>query len=420
MSRLIYTLLIALASLPASLMLGLRDRRLQRPGHGWLERFGRLPSDAAPVAIWVHAASLGEVLAAAPLINRLLAEHGDRQIAVSCLTATGSQQIRRAWGERVVHSYLPFDLPSAVAHYLDALKPRQAIIIETELWPNLYRAIAARDIPLVVANARLSERSMRGYRRLSGLIRETLDACTLVAAQSDADAGRFRALGARTVTTTGNIKFDVEVPEAQVAEGELLRSQLGARRPVWIAASTHDGEEAAALAAHTQLLQTQADALLILVPRHPQRFDSCWNLIDGSGLRSVRRGDRGGDAQTQVLLGDSMGEMFVYLSAADIAFVGGSLVDIGGHNILEPAAIGLPVLFGPHMQNFTAARELLLGRGGTEVANVDALGVALSAAFADAASRRSAGLEAQRAVTANRGALQNLLQAIATIPVQQP
>lgn len=420
MSRLAYTLLIALASLPASLALWLRDRSAQRAGHGWLERFGVLPSSAAPVAIWVHAASVGEVLAAAPLINQLLAQHGNRQIAVSCFTATGSQQIVRLWGERVVHSYLPFDLPWAVANFIDALQPRKAIIIETELWPNLYQALARHRIPLIVANARLSERSMRGYRRISGLIGDTLAACTMVAAQSDADAQRFRELGAPSVMTVGNIKFDVEVPAAQLAAGTALRSRFGAGRAVWIAASTHEGEEAAALAAHQALLSTQPDALLILVPRHPQRFDACWQLIEHSGLRGVRRTQTGGDAQTQVLLGDSMGEMFMYLGAADIAFVGGSLVAVGGHNILEPAAIGLPVLFGPHMQNFIAARDLLLGHGAIEVADAPALAAALAAWSGDAAARRSAGQSAQQAATANRGALQRLLQAIGSIASPDP
>jgi len=415
LSRFAYTLLIALASLPASLALWLRDRSTQRAGRGWLERFGFLPSSAAPVAIWVHAASVGEVLAAAPLINRLLAQHGDRQIAVSCFTATGSQQIARLWGDRVVHGYLPFDLPWSVARFIDALRPRQAVIIETELWPNLYRALARRGIPLIVANARLSERSMRGYRRIGGLIGDTLAACTMVAAQSDADAQRFSALGAPAVTTVGNIKFDVEVSTAQLVSGTELRSRLGAGRAVWVAASTHEGEEAAALAAHRQLLNTQPDALLIVVPRHPQRFDACWQLIENSGLRGVRRTQNAGDARTQVLLGDSMGEMFVYLGAADVAFVGGSLVAVGGHNILEPAAIGLPVLFGPHMQNFVAARELLLGHGGIEVADTPGLATALAAWFGDAAVRRRAGESAQQAVAANRGALRRLLHEIKRI-----
>ncbi|HEY1077576.1 MAG TPA: lipid IV(A) 3-deoxy-D-manno-octulosonic acid transferase [Fontimonas sp.] len=420
MSRLLYTLLIALASGPASMLLALRDRRLQRAGHGWLERFGRVPPGTAPVAVWIHAASLGEVLAAAPLIQRLLAQHGERQVAVSCFTATGSQQIRRAWGERVVHAYLPFDLPAAVNRFLSALAPRRAIIIETELWPNLYRAVAARGIPLVIANARLSERSLRGYRRLPGLIGEALGACTLVAAQSDDDAARFRALGARTVTTTGNIKFDVEVPSAQLAQGAALRAQLGTDRPIWIAASTHEGEEAAALTAHSHLLQSQPDALLILVPRHPQRFEACWNLLAASGLRGARRSEDGGNAQTQVYFGDSLGEMFVYLGAADLAFVGGSLAAIGGHNILEPAAVGVPVLFGPHMQNFAAARQLLLGRGGTEVGDAAALAAALSSAFADRHRLRAEGQAAQEAVAANRGALQNLLRALTELPTPLP
>ncbi len=415
MLRPVYTLLIALASVPAGLMLRWRDRGHPNANRRWLERYGRLPSGISAVAVWVHAASVGEVLASAPLIHKLLALHGEGRVAVSCFTTTGSEQITRLWGGKVVHLYLPFDLPFAVDRFLQRLAPRVAIIIETELWPNLYRSLHRRGIPLVIANARLSERSMRGYSHAVGLIHETLAACTLVAAQSETDALRFRTLGAAAVVTTGNIKFDVEVPATQREAGLALRARLGAARPAWIAASTHEGEETAALIAHRQLLQTQPEALLIVVPRHPQRFESTWKLIEASGLRAARRQHDPIDAHTQVLLGDSMGEMFVYLGAADVAFVGGSLVAIGGHNILEPAAIGIPVLFGPHMQNFADARMLLLDSGGgIEIADAAALCTTLTNLFGDTAARRAAGDKALQALTTGRGALLRLLEAIDT------
>lgn len=417
MLRLAYTLLIALASVPASVLLWLHDRGHPQGAWRWRERFGFIAGSAVPVDVWVHAASVGEVLAAAPLVNALLARHGDGRIAVSCFTATGSEQIRRLWGARVRHAYLPFDLPGAVARFLDRLAPRKAIIVETELWPNLYHALARRGVPIVIANARLSERSVRGYARVPSLIHDTLSRCTLVAARTELDAERFRTLGAAAVAQIGNIKLDVSVPDEQLQAGAALRERLGDARPVWVAASTHEGEEAAALAAHRRLLATHSDALLIVVPRHPQRFDNCWKLLQASGLRVARRQLDDADTRTQILLGDSMGEMFVYLAAADIAFVGGSLVDIGGHNILEPAAIGRPVLFGPRMQNFADARALLLDSSGAiEVADGAALGEALQRLFDDRALLATTGSRGRDAVNGARGALRRLLDALDGIP----
>lgn len=420
MIRLLYSLLIALASVPASMLLCWRDRGHAQAGQRWLERYGFNGRSNRSVEIWVHAASVGEVLAAAPLVDQLLRLHGDGHVAVTCFTATGSQQVRRLWADRVQHSYLPFDLPGSVTRFIDRLQPRKAVIIETELWPNLYRALGTRGVPIVIANARLSERSMRGYARLRTLIRDTLRHCTLVAARSELDAQRFRELGAPNVAHVGNIKLDVAVPDAQLQAGAELRTRLGATRPVWVAASTHEGEEAAALAAHRRLLSQFPDALLLLVPRHPQRFDSCWKQLEDSGLRCARRQQNNGDAGTQVLLGDSMGEMFMYLAAADAAFVGGSLVDIGGHNILEPAAIGRPVLFGPRMQNFIDARALLLGNGGIEVADAGGLADALIPLFSDADLMRHTGTLGRQAVQANRGTLPRLLEAIAQVSPTRP
>jgi 3-deoxy-D-manno-octulosonic-acid transferase len=409
--RLIYSALIWLAALPAAWWLTRRARTFDDAAGRWRERFGHGTPPAAPIAVWVHAVSVGEVRAAVPLINALLQQHGDGRVAVTCMTASGSAQVRQLWGTRVHHRYLPFDLPFAVRRFLDRLQPHSVIIIETELWPNLYRALRLRHIPLVIANARLSERSMRGYRRFSGLVRDTLAACHCVAAQSEIDAQRFRQLGAANVQVMGNIKFDVQVPPVQVAAGESLRATLGRQRPVWAAVSTHKGEEEAALAAHQQLLTQHPDAVLILVPRHPQRFTDLWQQLQQSPLRCHRRQQHDYGPETQVLLGDSMGEMFAYLAAADLAFVGGSLVPIGGHNILEPAAIGLPVLFGPHMQNFLAARELLLeARAAIQIDRADLLHRHLQQLIEDRSYRHAMGQRAQATITVNRGALSRLLQ----------
>ncbi|HEX4872725.1 MAG TPA: lipid IV(A) 3-deoxy-D-manno-octulosonic acid transferase [Nevskiaceae bacterium] len=373
------------------------------------ERFGAVAAAPGGVAVWVHAVSVGESLAALPLIRALVDRHGEGQVWVSTTTPTGSERVQAALGPRVRHSYAPYDLPGAVVRFLDRVRPRQVVVMETELWPNLFHQLRRRDIPLWIANARLSPRSYRGYQRLRGALAEALRGVRVLA-QSEADAERFRALGAVTVEALGNLKFDVEVPAAQQAAGAALRARLGAGF-VWVAASTHEGEEALALAAHQRLLAEQPQARLILVPRHPQRFEAVAARIRASGLSSARRSQGEAPDAAVVLLGDSMGEMFVYLAAADLAFVGGSLATAGGHNVLEPAALGRPVLFGPAMDNFLAARDLLLQAGAAEeVADGPALSAALRRLAADPARRAAMGAAGQAAVAANRGALRRLLE----------
>jgi 3-deoxy-D-manno-octulosonic-acid transferase len=407
--RLLYIVLLHLVTPLVLLRLWWKGRLQPEYRQRIAERFGFVP--AAPVAVWVHAVSVGESLAAMPLIEALIRRHGEGQVWVTTTTPTGSARVSAALGARVRHSYVPYDLPGAVARFLDRARPRQVVVMETELWPVLFRAIRRRGVPLFIANARLSPRSFRGYSRLRGAIAGVLGDCTGVAAQSEADAQRFRALGAPRVSVMGNIKFDMSVPEALLRRGRDFRERLGAARPVWIAASTHEGEEQAALEAQRALLQELPEAALILVPRHPQRFDEVARLVERAGLRQARRSAGEPDAATQVWLGDSMGEMPAYFAAADIAFVGGSLAPVGGHNVLEPAALGLPVLFGPHMHNFVAARELLLGhQAAQELAAAEALAPALRALFGDAPRRAAMGAAGRAAVEANRGALDRLLR----------
>lgn len=408
--RALYTLLLYLIT-PLVLLRLLWKSRLQPEYRRRIgERFGLVAPAAQGVAVWVHAVSVGESLAALPLIEALIRRHGEGRVWVTTTTPTGSERVSAALGARVRHSYAPYDLPGAVARFLARAQPRQVVIMETELWPNLFRAIRRRGLPLLVANARLSPRSFRGYSRLRRSIGGVLADCTEVAAQSEADAGRFRSLGAPRVSVMGNIKFDMSVPEPQLRLGHRMREALGTQRPVWIAASTHEGEESAALEAHRQLLQQLPDAALILVPRHPQRFADAARLLNHSGLRWLQRSERMPEALTQVYLGDSMGEMFAYFAAADLAFVGGSLAPVGGHNVLEPAALGLPVLFGPHMHNFIAARDLLLERqSAIAVADAAELARQLGLLFGDAARRARMGEAGRAAVEANRGALKRLL-----------
>ncbi|WP_428311252.1 lipid IV(A) 3-deoxy-D-manno-octulosonic acid transferase [Hydrocarboniphaga sp.] len=404
----LYTVLLYLLTPFVLLRLLWRSRELADYRRRWGERFGFVEGAPGGVAVWVHAVSVGESLAALPLIRELVARHGERQIWVTTTTPTGSARVIAALGDSVRHSYAPYDLPGAVSRFLQRAQPRQVVVMETELWPNLFRQLGARHIPLIVANARLSPRSMRGYSKVRGFAARTL-AHARIAAQSPADAARFKQLGAERVEVMGNIKFDLAVPEAQLAGGAELRQRIGPRA-VWIAASTHEGEEEAALRAHAELRTQRPDALLILVPRHPQRFDAAARSIERASLNYVRRSRNEDPAQAAVLLGDSMGEIFLYYAAADVAFVGGSLVPVGGHNVLEPAAIGLPVIFGPHMHNFLPARDLLIERDAAiQIEGEAALAPTLQRLLADAALRARMGEAGRLAITANRGALQRLL-----------
>lgn len=413
--RLVYSALLYL--LTPLVLLHLLWRGLREPGY-WRrvpERFGFVARRPEGAAVWVHAVSVGESVAALPLIKRLVERNPPGSVLVTATTPSGAERVRAALGDRVAHAYAPYDLPGAVARFLDRARPRRAIVMETELWPNLYRALARRHVPIVIANARLSPRSMARYLRVRALARETLSHCAAIAAQSAADAARFRALGAdpARVHVPGNLKFDLEMPEELVGAGRALRARWGAARPAWIAASTHEGEEDAALRAHRILLARYRDAVLILVPRHPQRFDAVARLAEGSGLRCVRRSAIVADTPLdtmQVLVGDSMGELPLYFGAADIAFVGGSLVEVGGHNVLEPASLGLPVLFGPYMFNFEQARALLLERGAArQIDGVPGLEPALSKLFHEPAQREAMGRAGREVLQANRGALDRLM-----------
>jgi 3-deoxy-D-manno-octulosonic-acid transferase len=419
--RLLYLVLVHVAAPFVLLRLLWKSRQLPEYRGRIGERFGFVPRPEASIAVWVHAVSVGEALAAQPLIEALLKQHGEGRIWVTTTTPTGSARVTAAFGARVHHSYAPYDLPRVVGRFLNRVRPRQFLVMETELWPTLFRACARRGIPITIANARLSPRSFAGYSRVRGFVGGALADCRAIAAQSKEDAERFRALGApaERVGVLGNLKFDLAIPEAQVEAGVALRERFGNARPVWIAASTHEGEEDTALAAHRAVLELLPDTLLILVPRHPQRFDTVWDAITRAGFAAERRtrltaldasGHSLGLDEVQVFLGDSMGEMFVYLAAADAAFIGGSFAPIGGHNVLEPAALGLPVLFGPVMHNFLAARELLLTRGAAvEVEDGAALAAEIGALLVDEARRDAMGTAGEQAIAGNRGALRRLL-----------
>ncbi|TAM10829.1 MAG: 3-deoxy-D-manno-octulosonic acid transferase [Nevskiaceae bacterium] len=410
--RLLYICLLYLAGPFVLWRLWWRGRRQPEYRQRIGERLGCVALSPVPIAVWVHAVSVGESVAAFPLIEVLLARHGEGQVWVTTTTPTGSARIVARFGTRVRHSYAPYDWPGAVARFVARVRPQCVVVMETELWPNLFRHLARRGVPLVIANARLSPRSFRGYSHLRRSMASVLNDCRTIAAQSEADAGRFRQLGARRVQAVGNLKFDLVVRQAQLVGGQVLRAACGSR-PTWVAASTHEGEETLVLEAHRQVRERFPDALLILVPRHPERFDAVAAQVARAEFVTVRRsaGEAVGTERTAaVLLGDTMGEMFTYLAAADVAFVGGSLVPVGGHNVLEPAALGLPVLFGPHMHNFEAARALLLEReAACEVRDAEALAAAVQALFADPGERQHQGEAGRAAVSDNRGTLERLL-----------
>ena len=414
MNRTLYTLILHLA-LPF-IFLRLLWRAWRAPAYGKRigERFALGLPALRPGGIWIHAVSLGESIAAAPLIRELLARHPESPITVTCMTPTGSERIQALFGERIQHCYLPYDLPWACARFLDRLQPRLAVIMETELWPNHIHACHARGIPVALANARLSERSARGYARLKGLTAPMLGELSLIAVQTEAEAERFRCLGAHEgrVEVTGSIKFDLSVDAELPARAAQLRAVWGAAaRPVWIAASTHAGEDEVVLQAHRRLLAEWPQALLILVPRHPERFVQVFELCRRGGFATVRRSaDEAVTADVQVLLGDTLGELLFLYALADLAFVGGSLIANGGHNLLEPAVLGKPLLSGPHLFNFLEIAAQLRDAGDLlEVEDAAQLHAALHMLFAEAdqAQRRAeAGL---RVLRANQGALARLL-----------
>ena len=421
MNRYLYSLLFHFCLPLIGLRLAWRAWRAPAYARRIGERFALLPP-LRPGGIWVHAVSVGESIAAAPLVRELLARYPDLPITLTCMTPTGSERIRALFPEaqfagRVQHCYLPYDLPWAAARFLKQARPKLAVIMETELWPNYIHQCALRGIPVALANGRLSARSARGYGRFAKLTAPMLAELNLLAVQTQVEAERFIALGARpeAVEVTGSIKFDQQVDAEVSARASALRGQWQAKqRPVWIAASTREGEDALVIQAHRRLLASQPDALLILVPRHLERFDTAATQLREAGLTFVRRSS--GEAvgpDVQVLLGDSMGELMFLYALADIAFVGGSLVETGGHNPLEPTALGLPVIMGPHRFNFLEITAQLLERGAlSEVADADALGDQVAMLLSNparAAEMRDAGLAVLKA---NQGALERLLNGL--------
>ena len=412
MARILYTLAVV-ALLPWAFMhLLWRARRQPQYLRHWRERLGFYGKRTAGDVIWIHAVSVGETRAAQPLVQALRQRHPGCQIVMSHMTPTGRQTAKALFGDSVLRVYLPYDTPWAVAAFLDRFRPKLGLVMETELWPNLVAACRRRVLPLLLVNARLSERSARRYAHVATLARQTLSGLAAVAAQAADDAGRLRALGAPEVSVLGNLKFDIEPPAAQLALGDEFRRRIG-DRPVFLCASTREGEEALILDAWPR----EQRALLVIVPRHPQRFEEVATLVAARGLAMQRRSDQAPvAATTRVWLGESMGEMFAYYAAADVAFVGGSLLDHGCQNLIEPCAVGTPVLIGPSTFNFAeAAREALAAGAAIQVSDepvATALVAQAQALLADPA-RRAAMADSGRAFAErDRGATARTLALI--------
>ncbi len=374
----------------------------------WRERFGWFKAIDCPKVIWIHAVSMGETLAAVPLVKALLAQYPDYRIVMTSTTPTGAAQVSKSFGDKVTAIHTPYDLPDAVHRFLARVHPVLGIILETELWPNLLAACRSHPIPLMLANARLSEGSCRGYRRIGPLAAEMVNSFTLVAAQASLDGDRFLALGLdnQRLQVTGNIKFDIQLPADLMARGQAFRTEWGSRL-VWVAASTHEGEESVILEAF-QIIKAQfPNILLVLVPRHPERFAKVKQLCVQAGYSVAQRSLKDMvSADTPILLGDTMGELMLFYAAADATFVGGSLVPVGGHNLIEPAILGKPVFTGPQLHNFVDISKLLFQVGGAEkITDAQTLASATLSVLENPKKGQEMGEKGRTAILSNTGAL---------------
>lgn len=424
LARYLYSLVFYL--LTPIVLLRLCWRALRAPAYAarWAERFGFTPKAIANDVprIWLHCVSVGETLAAAGLVKQLLQRYPDYQLLITTTTPTGSERVQALFASdsRVEHCYAPYDLADCLARFLKRIKPSLLIVMETELWPNTVAACRARAIPVIVANARLSEKSARGYQKFSKLTAPMLKAISCVAAQNTNDAARFAELGlpAAQLSVTGSIKFDLDLPEALCEQAALLKAQwsLGAR-PIFLAASTHLGEDEQILDAFAKIKAAQPDLLLVLVPRHPERFGSVFDLCQARGFKAITRSSaEHPSADCDIVLGDTMGELLLLFGVCDIAFVGGSLVPVGGHNLIEPAAWAKPILTGPALHNFTEVARLLSdAKALSIVADSHELASVTIELLKNPGQQQLMGAAAKRVADENRGALLRLLAIIENI-----
>lgn len=379
------------------------------------ERFGIFKTKLPQDTILLHSVSVGETVAAAPIIRELIARNPHTRILVTTTTPTGSQRLLSMFGDKVAHVFLPYDLPFVMYGFIKKVKPKLCIIMETELWPNLINSCFKQKAPIILANARLSNKSMQGYAKIKPLTKFMLDRIDCIASQAVQDADRFYKLGAskNSIAVMGNIKFDLPAIIEDFEKGQELKTEFN-NRPVLIAASTHEKEEQLVLQAYNRVLRSFPNALLILVPRHPERFIDVEKLIQRNGLSFVKRSSRLPVTNNeQVLLGDTMGELNILYCAADVAFVGGSLVNIGGHNVLEPANARLPIIVGPHMHNFADITDKMQNSNAlVRVGNFSELASAVMRLFSSSSQRSELGESAFSVLQQNKGAKENIMQVI--------
>lgn len=392
----------------------LRSRKLPGYRNRLKERLGYYPFKLDK-CLWVHAVSVGEVLAAIPLIKSLQQQNPHLPLLITNMTPTGAERVKAAFGDTVHQAYLPYDMPAAVKRFLNTMNPKMCVIMETEMWPNLLAACRQRNIPVVLTNGRLSAKSAGGYALTGSIAREMFSNVTHISACSVADADRYATFGAvpPRLTITGNLKFDLVLSDELVQKAATLRQQLGEKRFVWVAASTHDGEEGILLQAHKLLLEQNPAALLILVPRHPERFNTVAEM-SARLFKTVRRSSQEAvTADTTVYLGDTMGELMLMYGAADVALVAGSFIPRGGHNILEPAVLAKPIITGIHVFNFAdICHTFEKAQAMVKVPNLDELVKVLIGLMQDPDARKELGGRARAVMDANRGALRRQLDAI--------
>ena len=381
----------------------------------WSERFAMYRVPAKAPCLWLHAVSVGEVNAITPLLQRLRERYPDTPLLITTTTPTGSARVKSLFGSQVQHVYLPYDTPGAVDYFLNYFEPKIAIIMETEIWPNLFAEIGKRRIPLLIVNARLSERSMRGYRMIACLMHIALRSVTQIAAQSLADLQRYQKLGIKTNQgqVTGNLKFDVELPTQLAEQAKQWRTAWGLR-PVWIAASTHPEEEAIVIAAHKRVRAQYPNALLLWAPRHPARFESVLDLVNAEKWRATSRTvHQQPDVDSDVFIINTLGELLAFYACADVAFVGGSFQAVGGHNLLEPASLGVPSVVGPHTFNFIDITKLLLDVGAVQqLTKPEELAEAILRFLNDKKLAQQRGEAGRKRIERERGALDRTLKII--------
>lgn len=413
--RILYNALLAILFPIGLAVIAVKARRQTGHADSTRERLGYVEKSPPGPVLWVHASSVGEMQAAVPLVRALLGEYPNKHIVVTSFTASGVRRARAAFGEDVQVCPLPYDLPAFNRRFLNRIRPMAMIVLETEIWPNLYREVARRDIPLLLVSARITARSVRRYSWVKSLVHDALLAVRYIGAQSSMDAERFRYMGAAPdkIHVVGNLKFDIPESAETIEQGRALRGIMFGQRPVLCAASTRVGEDEVVLEAFARVRKSQSDAALVIVPRHPERGVSIVTLAEAAGFRTALRSENEHPGDVDVYVVDTIGELNAFYAASDASFVGGSLVPIGGHNLLEPASMGVPVVTGPHHQNAPDIHRAMQASGAViTVADADELGNAWNRLLGDPVLRDESGERARQIVEKNRGTLAAVMKDI--------